>query len=96
MSEGPLIRYRAMVRDGILNADSMQALAAEKLQGLHAALADPGRCGLLGERLLVGLELALAGDASRRMCRRRCEYASQYKPYTQPDPFRCHVKLPYL
>ncbi len=39
MSEGPLIRYRAMVRDGILNADSMQALAAEKLQGLHAALA---------------------------------------------------------
>lgn len=39
MTDGPLIRYRAMVRDGALNADPMQALAAEKLQGLHAALA---------------------------------------------------------
>lgn len=38
MMDGPLFRYRELVRDGTLNADPMQALAAEKLQGLHAAL----------------------------------------------------------
>jgi cell division protein ZapE len=38
MSDGPLFRYRALVRDGALKSDPMQALAAEKLQALHHAL----------------------------------------------------------
>lgn len=38
MSDGPLFRYRALVADGTLKPDPMQSLAAEKLQGLHAAL----------------------------------------------------------
>lgn len=38
MQDGPLFRYRELVRAGDLNADPIQALAAEKLQGLHAAL----------------------------------------------------------
>ncbi|MEQ8440650.1 MAG: cell division protein ZapE [Roseitalea porphyridii] len=36
--DGPLFRYRSMVRDGTLNADPVQALAAEKLQSLHHAI----------------------------------------------------------
>lgn len=36
--EGPLAQYRAMVRDGSLKPDPIQALAAEKLQSLHKAL----------------------------------------------------------
>jgi cell division protein ZapE len=37
---GPLFKYRALVRDEQLKADSCQALAAEKLQGLFKALTD--------------------------------------------------------
>jgi len=40
MPDGPLFRYRALIADGSLKPDPMQALAAEKLQGLHAALKD--------------------------------------------------------
>lgn len=38
MGEGPLFRYRAMRRDGAIEADPVQELAAEKLQSLHNAL----------------------------------------------------------
>lgn len=38
MSEGPLPRYRELVRAGTLRPDSLQELAAEKLQSLHYAL----------------------------------------------------------
>lgn len=38
MTDGPLFAYRAHCRDGHLNPDPAQALAAEKLQGLHHAL----------------------------------------------------------
>lgn len=37
---GPLFKYRALVRDRKLKADSSQALAAEKLQSLFKALTD--------------------------------------------------------
>ena len=40
MSDGPLSAYRAHCRAGHLNHDPVQALAAEKLQGLHHALSD--------------------------------------------------------
>ncbi len=39
MTEGPLVAYRALLRDGVLQPDPMQELAAEKLQGLCRALA---------------------------------------------------------
>ncbi len=39
MSEGPLQDYRIKVRDGELKSDPAQALAVEKLQSLHHALA---------------------------------------------------------
>ena len=38
MGEGPLFRYRRMLAEGALEADSVQGLAAEKLQSLHNAL----------------------------------------------------------
>lgn len=38
MTEGPLFRYRQLRRDGALNPDMAQELAAEKLQSLHNAL----------------------------------------------------------
>ncbi|MBP5856351.1 AFG1 family ATPase [Marivibrio halodurans] len=38
MSEGPLFQYRQLRRDGAIKADSVQELAAEKLQSLHNAL----------------------------------------------------------
>ncbi len=37
-SEGPLWRYRALRRDGVLRPDQGQQLAVEKLQSLHHAL----------------------------------------------------------
>ena len=49
MTEGPLAVYRARVRAGALKPDPDQALAAEKLQSLHNALAgyrpDTGESG---------------------------------------------------
>ena len=39
MSDGPLNDYRQKIRDGELKADPAQALAVEKLQSLHHALA---------------------------------------------------------
>ena len=39
MTEGPLAAYRARIRAGALKPDPDQALAAEKLQSLHNALA---------------------------------------------------------
>lgn len=39
MTDGPLFAYRALVRDGSIKPDPAQELAAEKLQGLHKALA---------------------------------------------------------
>ncbi len=39
MTEGPLAVYRARIRSGALKPDPDQALAAEKLQSLHNALA---------------------------------------------------------
>ncbi len=38
MGDGPLFEYRRMVAEGALDADSVQGLAAEKLQSLHNAL----------------------------------------------------------
>lgn len=38
MPQGPLPRYRELVRAGTLRPDSLQELAAEKLQSLHNAL----------------------------------------------------------
>jgi cell division protein ZapE len=38
MADGPLIRYRGLVRDGNLKPDPIQALGAEKLQSLHTAV----------------------------------------------------------
>ena len=38
MADGPLFAYRAMVRDGALEPDPIQELAAEKLQSLYRAL----------------------------------------------------------
>lgn len=38
MPDGPLFRYRALVEDGIINSDPVQALACEKLQSLDKAL----------------------------------------------------------
>lgn len=38
MSEGPLFRFRALVREGTLRPDPAQELLAEKLQSLHRAL----------------------------------------------------------
>ncbi|MCW8836135.1 MAG: cell division protein ZapE, partial [Rhodospirillales bacterium] len=37
--QGPLAVYRARIADGDLSPDVAQELAAEKLQGLHNALA---------------------------------------------------------
>ncbi|WP_282605045.1 cell division protein ZapE [Pelagibius sp. Alg239-R121] len=57
MADGPLFTYRGMRRDGALNHDSGQELAAEKLQSLHNALknyqASTGRVGWK-ERLGLG------------------------------------------
>lgn len=39
MTDGPLIDYRQLIRDGDLKSDPAQALAIEKLQSLHHALA---------------------------------------------------------
>ncbi|MDH5412410.1 MAG: cell division protein ZapE, partial [Alphaproteobacteria bacterium] len=56
MSEGPLFAYRQLVRDGALQPDSIQELAAEKLQSLCRALANyqPGG-GISGWKAVLGL-----------------------------------------
>ncbi len=56
MSEGPLFAWRAMVRDGALEPDPMQELAAEKLQSLCHALKgyEPDE-GLFGWKARLGL-----------------------------------------
>ena len=46
MTDGPLFRYRDLKRDGTLNEDPIQELAAEKFQSLHHALKGyAGRAG---------------------------------------------------
>ncbi|MBM3485977.1 MAG: AFG1 family ATPase [Alphaproteobacteria bacterium] len=56
MTDGPLAAYRARVASGAMTADPLQALAAEKLQSLHNALAayEP-RTGKGGWRERFGL-----------------------------------------
>ena len=56
MTEGPLYAYRDKVRDGALEPDPMQELAAEKLQALCHALKgyEPGG-GLFGWKQRLGL-----------------------------------------
>ncbi len=56
MTEGPLFAYRSMVRDGALEPDPMQELAAEKLQSLCRALKsyEPGD-GLFAWKAVLGL-----------------------------------------
>ena len=56
MEEGPLPAYRRLVRDGALQPDPMQELAAEKLQSLCRALAsyEPAG-GISGWKAVFGL-----------------------------------------
>lgn len=56
MPEGPLSVYRARRGTGTLRADSMQQLAAEKLQSLYQALRDyRPAMGHVGWRARFGL-----------------------------------------
>jgi len=56
MTDGPLFAYRAQCRAGRLKSDPTQALAAEKLQGLHGAVSDyRPATGLAGWRECLGL-----------------------------------------
>ncbi|MDH5557866.1 MAG: cell division protein ZapE [Alphaproteobacteria bacterium] len=56
MSEGPLFAYRQLVRDGALQPDSIQELAAEKLQSLCRALANYQPAGgISGWKAVLGL-----------------------------------------
>ena len=73
-SEGPLARYRSLVREGRLDADSAQRAAVEKLQLLHMRLARGekrsifGRLGFIarGEGETAGLNgLYLYGGVGR-------------------------------
>ena len=54
--EGPLFAYRQSLRDGALEPDPMQELAAEKLQSLHRALKtyEP-EGGIFGWKAVLGL-----------------------------------------
>ncbi len=56
MNEGPLFAYRQMVRDGALQPDPIQELAAEKLQSLCRALAHYQPAGgISGWKAVLGL-----------------------------------------
>lgn len=56
MSEGPLFAYRQLVRDGALQPDPIQELAAEKLQSLCRALANYEPAGgISGWKAVLGL-----------------------------------------
>lgn len=75
MTEGPLAAYRALVSDGTIRSDPMQALAAEKLESLHNALRHyQPSAGIGGWRARFGLArrttptpqgLYLYGDVGR-------------------------------
>lgn len=56
MNEGPLFAYRQLVRDGSLQPDPIQELAAEKLQALCRALANYRPAGgISGWKAVLGL-----------------------------------------
>lgn len=56
MTGGPLFSYREKLRDGALEPDPMQELAAEKLQSLHRALKSyEPEGGIFGWKAVLGL-----------------------------------------
>ncbi|MCK5275557.1 MAG: AFG1 family ATPase [Alphaproteobacteria bacterium] len=56
MNEGPLFAYRQLVRDGVLQPDPIQELAAEKLQSLCRALKHYQPAGgITGWKAVLGL-----------------------------------------
>ncbi len=65
--KGPLHRYRALVKDGSLEADPAQEIAAEKLQKLHEALKSyrPKKNGLFGKKSAPLEGLYLWGGVGR-------------------------------
>ena len=66
LESGPLHAYRALRRDGRLQHDAAQELAAEKLQSLHNALKDyrPGGRQSWAERLGLARFLAATNEGS--------------------------------